>query len=89
MTVSDRGPGMTPDQIARSFDRFWRASDADRPGTGLGLAVVQHLARASGGDVGAGRAARRWPRRDGAATGRRRRRQAVMAATISSNAASA
>ncbi|HEU4839849.1 MAG TPA: ATP-binding protein, partial [Ilumatobacteraceae bacterium] len=43
VTVSDRGPGMTPDQIARSFDRFWRAADADRPGTGLGLAVVQHL----------------------------------------------
>ena len=51
VTVSDRGPGMTPDQIARSFDRFWRAADVDRPGTGLGLAVVQHLARASGGDV--------------------------------------
>lgn len=52
VAVADRGPGMTPDQIARSFDRFWRAADADRPGTGLGLAVVQHLARASGGDVG-------------------------------------
>jgi len=52
VAVADRGPGMTPDQITRSFDRFWRANDADRPGTGLGLAVVQHLARASGGDVG-------------------------------------
>jgi signal transduction histidine kinase len=52
IAVADRGPGMTPEQIARSFDRFWRAADADRPGTGLGLAVVQHLARASGGDVG-------------------------------------
>ena len=51
LAVADRGPGMTPEQIARSFDRFWRAADADRPGTGLGLAVVQHLARASGGDV--------------------------------------
>jgi signal transduction histidine kinase len=51
IAVADRGPGMTPEQIGRSFDRFWRAADADRPGTGLGLAVVQHLARASGGDV--------------------------------------
>ena len=50
--MADRGPGMTTEQIARSFDRFWRAADADHPGTGLGLAVVQHLARASGGDVG-------------------------------------
>ena len=51
VTVADRGPGMTSDQIARSFDRFWRAADADRPGTGLGLAVVRQLASASGGDV--------------------------------------
>jgi signal transduction histidine kinase len=55
VSVADRGPGMTPEQIARSFDRFWRAADADHPGTGLGLAVVQHLARASGGDVGLAR----------------------------------
>ncbi len=52
VTVADRGPGMTSEQIARSFDRFWRAADVEHPGTGLGLAVVQHLARASGGDVG-------------------------------------
>lgn len=51
LTVADRGPGMTPEQIARSFDRFWRAADAEHPGTGLGLAVVQHLASASGGEV--------------------------------------
>ncbi len=55
VSVADRGPGMTSEQIARSFDRFWRAADADHPGTGLGLAVVQHLARASGGDVGLAR----------------------------------
>jgi signal transduction histidine kinase len=51
VTVADRGPGMTDDQITRSFDRFWRAADADHPGTGLGLAVVKHLVRASGGEV--------------------------------------
>lgn len=51
LTIADRGPGMTADQIVRSFDRFWRAADADHPGTGLGLAVVQQLAEAGGGDV--------------------------------------
>ncbi len=55
VTVADRGPGMSNEQIARSFDRFWRAADADHPGTGLGLAVVRQLARASGGDVGLAR----------------------------------
>jgi len=51
VTIADRGPGMTPEQIDRSFDRFWRAGDAGHDGTGLGLAIVQHLADASGGDI--------------------------------------
>ena len=77
---------MTPEQIARSFDRFWRAADADHPGTGLGLAVVQHLARASGGDVGLARRVGGGLVATVRLAGRRRRRrgQAVTAATISS-----
>lgn len=51
VTVSDRGPGMTEDQLGRAFDRFWRAPDAPPGGSGLGLAIVRQLARASGGDV--------------------------------------
>ncbi|GAB2781568.1 HAMP domain-containing sensor histidine kinase [Streptomyces chlorus] len=49
--VSDEGPGMTEEQRRRAFDRFWRAPDAPKGGTGLGLALVQRLAHASGGDV--------------------------------------
>ena len=51
VTVADRGPGMTDDQLAHAFDRFWRAPDAPHEGSGLGLAIVDHLARASGGSV--------------------------------------
>jgi signal transduction histidine kinase len=47
--VIDRGPGMTPDQRERAFDRFWRAPGADQEGTGLGLAIVRQLLDASGG----------------------------------------
>lgn len=48
VTVSDEGPGM--DEAARSaaFERFW-TTNAGQGGTGLGLAVVARLARASGG----------------------------------------
>jgi signal transduction histidine kinase len=47
--VLDRGPGMTDEQRAHAFDRFWRAPDAPSEGSGLGLAIVQRLVQASGG----------------------------------------
>jgi signal transduction histidine kinase len=52
--VEDAGPGMTDDERAHAFDRFWRASSAPTGrlgGSGLGLAIVQKLVNADGGDV--------------------------------------
>jgi signal transduction histidine kinase len=53
ITVRDRGPGMTLEQQARAFDRFWRSPDArhSRSGFGLGLPIVGRLVLADGGDV--------------------------------------
>ncbi len=52
LAVLDAGPGMTPDQRARAFDRFWRPQGADGDGgSGLGLAIVQRLVTADGGTV--------------------------------------
>lgn len=53
LEVRDAGPGMTPEQRARAFDRFWRAGPArrDRDGFGLGLAIVGRLVGADGGTV--------------------------------------
>jgi len=47
--VVDEGPGMKPDHLQHAFDRFWRAPDAPHGGSGIGLAIVQHLATLSGG----------------------------------------
>ena len=47
--VVDDGPGLTPDQRARAFDRFWRASD--KPGSGLGLAIAKRLVERDGGQI--------------------------------------
>ena len=43
------GPGLTDEQQARAFDRFWRGRAAG--GTGLGLAIVRRLVEADGGAV--------------------------------------
>jgi two-component system OmpR family sensor kinase len=54
LTIKDTGPGITPDEVPRAFDRFflYRRYDGDRPvGTGLGLAIVRELAQAMGGEA--------------------------------------
>ena len=48
--VGDRGPGMSDEEIARAFDRFWRAG-AGEEGFGLGLAIVRRLVQADGGEI--------------------------------------
>ncbi len=50
MRVTDEGPGMTDDQRARAFDRFWRVP-ANRGGAGLGLSIVRQLVEGDGGTV--------------------------------------
>jgi signal transduction histidine kinase len=47
--VVDTGPGMSPTDRTRAFDRFWRPEGATYGGTGLGLAIVAQLTRMSGG----------------------------------------
>jgi two-component system OmpR family sensor kinase len=53
--VADKGPGLTPEQAGRVFERFYRADPSrTRPsggGAGLGLAIVDSLVRAHGGTV--------------------------------------
>jgi heavy metal sensor kinase len=50
--VRDEGSGFPPEFIERAFDRFSRSDSARRgPGVGLGLAIVDLIARAHGGSA--------------------------------------
>jgi signal transduction histidine kinase len=49
--VSDNGPGLAPEALARLFDRFWQARRADRRGIGLGLTICKGIVEAHGGRI--------------------------------------
>ncbi|HKH05136.1 MAG TPA: HAMP domain-containing sensor histidine kinase, partial [Acidimicrobiales bacterium] len=54
LEVVDRGPGLTPEQADRVFQRFYRTDTARtraQGGTGLGLSIVAAIADAHGGRV--------------------------------------
>jgi PAS domain S-box-containing protein len=52
-SVADRGIGMTPEQVAKVFDKFYRgdASHTAVEGVGLGMSVVKHIIEAHGGKI--------------------------------------
>jgi signal transduction histidine kinase len=52
-SVADQGIGMTPEQIARVFDKFYRANAADTAvaGLGLGMSIVWNIVEAHDGSI--------------------------------------
>jgi len=51
VSVADRGCGVPLDDRERIFDRFWRGKGPKTAGAGLGLAIVQEIMKAHGGEV--------------------------------------
>lgn len=54
LEIADQGPGLTPEQSSRIFERFYRADtsrDHATCGSGLGLSIVHSLITAHGGHI--------------------------------------
>jgi signal transduction histidine kinase len=50
--VADQGPGLSPDELDRLGDRFWRsARHQNVEGSGLGIAIARTLLTSVGGDL--------------------------------------
>lgn len=54
ISVTDSGEGLTPEQMSRVFDRFYRTDTTramDAGGSGIGLTISRSIARAHGGSL--------------------------------------
>ncbi len=51
LSLEDSGPGIPEDELDRVFNRYHRILDTPRPGSGLGLSIVQAIAEAHGAKV--------------------------------------
>jgi two-component system OmpR family sensor kinase/two-component system sensor histidine kinase QseC len=51
LEVRDTGPGISPEDRARVFDRFYRQGGSEETGTGLGLAIVKAIAERHGAKI--------------------------------------
>jgi signal transduction histidine kinase len=50
LQISDAGIGMTPQQLSRVSERFYRAdASGNIPGTGLGMSIVKEIVELLGG----------------------------------------
>ena len=53
VTLEDKGIGMTPEQVKRIYEKFFRgdSSDTATEGTGLGMSIVKYIIEAHKGNI--------------------------------------
>lgn len=51
VSVADRGPGISPDELTHLFQPYWSAARHLKKGTGLGLYIAKSIVHAHGGRI--------------------------------------
>lgn len=53
IVVKDMGLGMTPEQVKKIYEKFWRADASNKAieGTGLGMSIVKYIVESHEGEV--------------------------------------
>jgi two-component system OmpR family sensor kinase len=51
IVVTDRGPGMTAQDVEHAFDRFYRGGERSGEGSGLGLSIAKRAVERIGGTI--------------------------------------
>ena len=53
VTIEDQGIGMSPEQVDKIFDKFYRSDDSETSpeGTGLGMAIVKKIVESHDGNI--------------------------------------
>lgn len=51
LDLEDSGPGISPADLPRVFEKFYRAHADAAPGTGLGLSIARSIVQAHGGQI--------------------------------------
>jgi len=52
ISVTDSGPGISPNQLPKIFDLYWQAEETARMGSGLGLSIAKGIVETHGGTIG-------------------------------------
>ncbi len=53
LEISDKGPGVSKDQLSRIFEKFFRVKGSPAGGVGLGLTITKSIVEAHGGTISA------------------------------------
>jgi len=51
VSVTDTGPGVSPEELPRLFERYWRGHRTRHAGSGLGLAIAKAIVDAHAGRI--------------------------------------